>query len=77
MYRGKVDTYAESAKKEIEKLKSSLSMLQHMAETQYKLASAIPAAQLGLRVGLGEAISDEDLQLLNRIQPLLKYDPEA
>lgn len=77
VYRGKVDTYAENAKKEIEKLKSSLSMLQDMAATQHQLASAIPVAQLGQRVGLGEAISDEDLQLLNRIQPLLKHDPEA
>lgn len=77
VYRGKVDTYAKSAKEEIEKLKSSLSMLQHMADTQHKLASAIPSAQLSQRVGLGETISDEDLQLLNRIQPLLKHDPEA
>ena len=77
VYRGKVDTYAKSAKEGIEKLKSSLSMLQHMAETQHKLASDIPLSLLDQRVGIGEAISDEDLQLLNRIQPLLKHDPEA
>jgi len=77
IYRGKVDTYAESAKKEIERLKDSLSMLQHIAEIQHKLASAIPLAELRQRVGLGDAISDEDLQLLSRIQPLLKHDPET
>jgi hypothetical protein len=77
VYRGKVETYARSTKEKIEKLKGTLELLQHMSDKQQRLLSLIPDSELARRIGLGEAISDEELKLLNRIQPLLKDESKA
>ncbi|WIM06496.1 MAG: hypothetical protein OHM77_04315 [Candidatus Nitricoxidivorans perseverans] len=77
IYRGKVDTYAKNAKEHIEKLRDSLEMLQEMSGEQQKALLAIPLGELGQRIGLGKPISENDIKLLQQIQPLLKNDPEA
>lgn len=75
IYRGKVNTYAKNAKEHIEMLRNSLEMFHEMNVEQQKALLAIPHSELSQRIGIGKDISENDLKLLQQIQPLLKNDP--
>ena len=77
VYRGKVQTYGESAREHMKQLKRAFESLQAVATEQQALAAQIPADSLEQRVGLGLPISAVDQKLLARLQPLLGSADEA
>ncbi len=72
VYRGKIETYSRDIFDRMNKLKSCVELFRHMGESHQEALANITGRLLDQRIGEGEDISQEQMDLLERVLPDLK-----